>query len=101
MTLNDGSIKHITHIWNQFMDDSLSSSLSLFHLEVLLLKLVQFSLEVEVLLLLHDFPLFRHIVVLGKQTFCLVIDEVTKHFEREFLFDFLKPFPSNILEITV
>ena len=79
MALNNWPVEHVANIWNQFVDDSLSRSLCLFHLEVFLFKLVKFPLEVEVLLLLHDLPLFRNIFVLCKEPFGLVVDEVTKH----------------------
>ena len=58
------------------MDDALSRTVRLFHRKVLLFKLVDFSLEVEVLLLLHDLSLFRNSVILGKQAFSFVMDEV-------------------------
>ena len=61
------------------MDDTLGRTISLFHREVLLFKLIDFSLEVEVLLLLHDLSLFRSSVILGKQALSFVVDEVTEH----------------------
>ena len=81
MTLNNWPVKHIANIWNQFVDNSLSWSLCLFHLEVFLFKLVKFPLEVEVLLLLHDLPFFWNIFVFCKEPFGLVVDEVTEHFK--------------------
>ena len=71
------------------MDDTLSSPVSLFHGEILLLQLVKLALEVEVLLFLHDPSLFRGSLILGKQSLGLVMDKITKDFEGVLLFNFL------------
>ena len=69
------------------MDDALGRTVCLFHREVLLFKLVYFPLEVEVFLFLHDLSLFRSCVILGEQALGFVMNEVTEHFKRVFLFD--------------
>ena len=71
------------------MNDTLSSPVSLFHGEILLLQLVKLALEIEVLLFLHDPSLFRGSLVLGKQALGLVMDKITKDFEGVLLFNFL------------
>jgi hypothetical protein len=74
--------------WHDLLEDAFSLPGSLLHRVVLLLQLVDFALEVEILLLLHDFLFLLHVVVLRVETLCLVVDEVAQHFKRVFLFDF-------------
>ena len=71
-------------IWVRFgdpMHQSLSCPADLFHTEVLLLKLIEFPLEVEVLLFLHDLPLLRHGLILVEEPLGFVMNEVTQDFK--------------------
>ena len=77
--LSHWPFKQLTKLGDNFMDDALGRTVGLFHGEVLLFKLIDFSLEVEVLLLLHDLSLFRSSVILGKQALSFVVDEVAEH----------------------
>ena len=70
------------------MDDALSRTVSLFHREVLLFKLIDLPLEVEVFLFLHDLSLLRSSIILGKEALGFVVNEVTEHLERVFLLNF-------------
>ena len=53
-----------------------------------MLKLVQLSLKVEIFLFLHDFTLLGQIVILIKESFCLVMYEITEHFKGVLLLNF-------------
>ena len=61
------------------MDDALGGPLGFFHSEILLLKLVKLSLEVEVLFLLHDLALLGDGLILVEKSLCLVVDEITEY----------------------
>jgi hypothetical protein len=79
VTLHHGPFKQLAQIGQDFVDNSLSSPIGLFHLKILLLKLVQLPLEVEVLLFLHHFALFRGRIIFSEEAFGLVVDEVAQH----------------------
>ena len=75
----DRSIKQIREARNQFLDDSIGSPCALFENDVFLLKLVDLSLVVMLIFLLHHLLLFVHVIVLIEQALCLIVDEVAEH----------------------
>lgn len=74
---------------HQFSNDPLGLLLQFFHAEILLFHLIKFALEMEKFLLLVQFSLLVQCFVLRKEPFGLVVDKVTQHFKRVFLFDVL------------
>lgn len=89
LTVHDhGPLQELSHVGHKLVDYALGCSIGLLHGVVLLFELVKFPLEVEVLLFLHDFALLGQIVILAEESFRLVMDEVTEHFEGILLLDF-------------
>ena len=89
LTVHDHrSFQELSHVGHKLVDYALGCTIGLLHGVVLLLYLIKFSLEVKVLLFLHNFALLGQIVILTEESFCLVMDEVTEHLKSILLLDF-------------